>query len=76
MDTHTTFEPAAAVDRLITLKAARELLGVSRSKLYGLIADGALQPVKIGRRSYFSHAEIQDFIKALLAQRHASGGAQ
>ena len=76
MKPHTTIEPAAEVDRLITLAAVLELLGVSRSKVYGLVADGAFQPVKIGRRSLFSAAEIQAYIQGLLAQRHVSGGAR
>jgi predicted DNA-binding transcriptional regulator AlpA len=77
MDTHTTFEPAAAVDRLITLTQARERLGISRSKLYLMLGEDALpQPVKIGRRCYFSEREIEAYIEALLAQRAAAGGAR
>lgn len=44
--------PTAAVGeqvRLVTIAAAAQLLGVSRSKLCELLAEGALPMVRIGR---------------------------
>jgi prophage regulatory protein len=66
---------APAIDRLLTIAAARRQLGVSRSKLYQLLADDDLpEPVKIGRRRYFSERELQAWIADRLATRTAVVG--
>ena len=41
----------AAYVRLVTFPVAAQLLGVSRSKLYELLAQGELPTVRIGLRS-------------------------
>lgn len=60
-------------DRLMPLAEARRIVGLSRSKLYELLADHTFPPpVKIGRNNYFSEREIQAWITSRLTNR--SGG--
>jgi predicted DNA-binding transcriptional regulator AlpA len=60
-------------DKLIPLGRARAMVGISRSKLYELLARGAFPlPAKIGRVNYFSEREIQGWISARLVARRKS----
>ncbi len=59
------------VDRLLLRPVeAAEMLGVGRSKLYELIADGALPTVRIGRR----HRVPIDALHRWVEQRASTGG--
>ena len=63
--------PAIPEARLVPFKEARSLVGISRSKIYLLLADGAFpRPVKIGRCIYFSSFELQQWIAAQLQSRN------
>jgi len=53
------------MDKLYTIKETYELLKVSRAKLYLLIKDGALKPVKIGKKTIFKESELNRFIEGL-----------
>ena len=46
---------------------AVDAIGVSRSKLYELIASGELKIVKLGRRTLILRAELERFLKSLSA---------
>lgn len=48
---------------LITLPAAARLLGVSRSKLYELVAAGELPTVRIGRSRRIAVADLEEFVR-------------
>lgn len=62
-------------DRLLPFGEVRAEVGLSRSKIYELLArDRFPSPTKVGRRNYFSQHEIQDWIAARLGER-AQGGA-
>lgn len=55
--------PRPAVDvRLITVAEAAERLGLSRSKLYLLIADGELPTVRIGRARRIDLADLRAYV--------------
>lgn len=57
-------------DRLITFADARCLVGLSRSKIYLLMADNDFPtPVKVGRNNYFSERELQAWIAMQLSGR-------
>ena len=57
-------------DKLVTLAQARDLVNISRSKLYELLAEDAFPaPVKIGRTNFFSEREVQAWIAERLGQR-------
>ena len=57
-------------DRLIPFAKARTFVGLSRSKIYLLLAVGEFPaPVKIGRNNYFSSLELQAWIEAKLQNR-------
>ena len=48
---------------LVTLPAAARLLGVSRSKLYELVAAGELPTVRIGRSRRIAVADLEQFVR-------------
>lgn len=51
---------------------AREVLGgIGRSKFYELIKSGEIQTVKIGRRTFIAHEELECYVDSIRA-----GGAQ
>lgn len=67
---HTPDVAEQSADRLITFATARALVGLSRSKIYLLLAAGEFPaPVKIGRNNYFSMRELQAWINAQLVAR-------
>ncbi|MGD0662822.1 MAG: helix-turn-helix domain-containing protein [Syntrophorhabdales bacterium] len=47
------------------MKEACEILKVSRAKLYLLIKDESLKPVKIGKKTLFKESELNRFIESL-----------
>ena len=51
----------AAHLRLVTIPVAAQLLGVSRSKLYELLAQGELPTVRIGRSRRIAIADLDAF---------------
>ena len=56
--------------RLITMKEAAEILGISQRGLYRFIASGELpRPVKIGKASRMVLTEIEDYIERIMAIR-------
>lgn len=57
------------MDRLLYSEAdAREVLGgISRGKLYQLLADGELTRVKIGRRMFIARDELERYANSLIA---------
>jgi excisionase family DNA binding protein len=48
---------------LVTLPAAARLLGVSRSKLYELVAAGELPTVRIGRSRRVAVSDLEVFVR-------------
>jgi len=50
---------------LLRVPAAAELLGVSRSTMYELIAAGAIQTVHIGRACRVPRAEVEQYVEQL-----------
>lgn len=71
---HINDETAQSADRLIPFSSARSLVGLSRSKIYLLMAAGEFPaPVKIGRNNYFSMQELQAWIADRLMARQAGG---
>ena len=72
MDTqeHQKTPTVSHADHLISFAKARTFVGLSRSKVYELLAvDGFPAPVKIGRNNYFSALELQDWIEEQLQAR-------
>ena len=52
----------AAHVRLVTIPVSAQLLGVSRSKLYELHAQGELPTVRIGRSRRIAIADLEVFV--------------
>ena len=45
---------------------ARRMIGdIGRSKFYELVKEGKITPTKIGRRTFFSAAELERFVASL-----------
>ena len=53
---------------LHSIMSTAEILGIGRSSVYGLIADGKIKPVKIGRRTLIPDQSIQKLVDDLVAQ--------
>jgi excisionase family DNA binding protein len=47
-------------------EAADVLGGMSRSTLYEMIAAGEIAAVKVGRRTYIPHDELERFVRTLI----------
>jgi excisionase family DNA binding protein len=60
-DQPTSPEP----ERLLTVAEAADALGIGRSKLYDLMARGAIQAVKVDRCRRIRRSEVDRFIRAL-----------
>lgn len=58
-------EAAYGVPRLLSIKQACSLLGLSRTTLYALLACDKLRSVTIGRRRFVPSDAIDEFIAAL-----------
>jgi len=58
-------EAAYGVPRLLSIKRAYSLLGLSRTTLYALLASDKLRSVTIGRRRFVPSDAIDEFIAAL-----------
>ena len=39
--------------------------GMSRSTLYEKIGNGEIKPVKVGRRTYIAHDELERYVRVL-----------
>jgi excisionase family DNA binding protein len=47
-----------------------QVLGISRSKVYELIAAGDLKVIKLGSRTLILHSELVRFVRSLGARGH------
>jgi len=54
-------------DRLLTVAEAAVVLGLGRSKLYELMARGAIQSVKVDRCRRFRRSDLDRYIRSLAA---------
>lgn len=55
-------QPPAEPDTVLTIDEAADQLGVSRSLIYGLLRDGALESVKIGRWRFIPAREVDRIV--------------
>ena len=57
----------ACADGALTIRAAVEFSGISRTVLYELMAEGRLSPIRIGRRVLLPRAELVEILAAGMA---------
>lgn len=57
--------------RFIAIPEVSQITSLKKTALYQLIATGELRPVKLGRKTVFSEAEINDWVSKRLADREA-----
>ena len=50
---------------LLTIEQAAERLGVGRSTMYGLVLDGEVESVRIGRLRRVPHDALTDYLDVL-----------
>ena len=55
-----------SVPLLHTVSGAVQRLQISRSIIYKEMAAGRLKPVKVGRRTYFTEAELHRYVDTLV----------
>ena len=51
---------------LHSIQTSTQILGIGRSSLYGLIAQGQISAVKIGRRTLIPDQEIRRYVESLI----------
>lgn len=51
------------------VNAACQVLGIGRTKLYGLINEGRIRPIKVGRRVLIPRSELEALVKRLEEER-------
>ena len=56
------------MEKIYTVNETFSLLRISRAKLYTLIDDGSLKPIKLGGRRLFTESELTRFIEKLKAE--------
>lgn len=76
-----TDAPATApiVEKLLTYKAAGELLGVTERTVWTLVADGDLPAVRFGRSVRIDPADLRAYIdqcKTPEGAKHRNGGVK
>lgn len=62
---HETYAALDGSKVLLTVDEAARALSVGRTTLYGLLADGRLPSVRIGRARRVSAAALRDFAESL-----------
>jgi excisionase family DNA binding protein len=60
--------------KLLSVEEGRRIIGVGRTTLYALVAEGRLRLVKIGRRSFLVAAELEAFVASLHSLNGRRGG--
>lgn len=58
------------LEPLLTINDVATVLAVSRDKVYGLIREGALKPIRVGHHARFDPADVREYIN-----RHREGRA-
>lgn len=53
------------MEKLYTIKEAADILRVSRAKIYLLIKDEKIKPVKLDKKTLFKESELNRFIESL-----------
>jgi excisionase family DNA binding protein len=60
---------------LHSIQASTLILGIGRSSLYGLITEGKIYTVKIGRRTLIPDHEIRRYVESLIPPQGESSVA-
>lgn len=61
------------MNRLFTIEETADLLRISKRGVWRLIADGELpKPLKVGRSSRFSTADVDCYLNSLIKKRSES----
>ena len=63
---------AHEMPRLLSIKQASSILGLSRTSLYALMASGQLRSVTVGRRRFVPREAIEEFIAGLSTEYRRS----
>ena len=61
---------------LHSIQSSTQILGIGRSSLYGLISEGKLYTVKIGRRTLIPDQEIRRYVESLMPPQSESIAAR
>lgn len=56
------------MEKIYTVNETFSLLRISRAKLYKLIENGSLKPIKLDGRTLFTESELTRFIEKLKAE--------
>jgi excisionase family DNA binding protein len=59
--------------RLLTVRQTTQIAGCARTTLYRLISEGAIRPVKVGRRTLIVASELDEWIASLPRSTRSPG---
>lgn len=71
----STISGTSAPRLLLTIEQAAERLGVGRSTMYGLVLDGEVESVRIGRLRRIPHDALTDYLDELRGRHPLSSPA-
>lgn len=71
----STIAEASAPRLLLTIEQAAQRLGVGRSTMYGLVLDGEVESVRIGRLRRIPHDALTDYLDELRGRHPLSSPA-
>ena len=57
------------METMLRVEEAADALGLSRTKTFGLVIDGRLRSVKIGRSRRVPASSIDEFVRGLLDEQ-------
>ncbi|NCT56191.1 MAG: helix-turn-helix domain-containing protein [Legionella sp.] len=66
----------AKPDRLIDLSEVTHATTLKKTKIYQLIKNGEIHPIKLGSKTVFSELEIQNWVAARIAECCIKGGSK
>ena len=69
---HQSAEDVDQTPRLLSVNLACQILGLSRTSLYALMATGQLRSATVGRRRFVPCEAIDEFIAALPTEYRGS----
>lgn len=58
---------SVAADRLISFATVTDKTSLGKSSIYELVAAGHLHPIKLGRKTTFSEAEVDGLVRERIA---------
>ena len=57
---------------LLTVTDSIDFTGMSRNRIYDLVKEGRLKPVKLGKRTMFARKHLEEFVQTLIDEANGN----